>query len=150
VALERQVVVFKLGEKEYAIDILEVQEIQRYIEPTEVPNAPSFVKGIINLRGEIIPIFDINERFGKPPVQIDEGTKIIIVMVGDRKAGFIVNDVHEVLRISTDMISQVPDTIGGRVREFLKGVIKYQDRLILWIDVEKLFSEEEKEALAQI
>ena len=148
--MERQVVVFKMGEKEYAIDILDVQEIQRYIEPTEVPNAPSFVKGIINLRGEIIPIFDINERFGKPPLEVDDSTKIIIVMIGERKAGFIVNDVHEVLRISTDMISQVPDTVGGNVREFLKGVIKYQDRLILWIDVEKLFSEEEKQALSQI
>ena len=71
-------------------------------------------------------------------------------MIGDRKAGFIVNDVHEVLRISTDMISQVPDSIGGKVKEFLKGVIKYKDRLILWIDVDELFSEEEKEALAQV
>ena len=141
--MDRQVVVFKLGDREYAIDILDVQEIQRYTEPTEVPNAPSFVKGIINLRGDIIPIFDLAERLWGYPVEVDETAKIIIVMIGDKKVGFIVNDVHEVLRVTSDIVAEVPDTIGGNVRQFLKGVIKLDGRLILWIDVPKLFSEEE-------
>jgi purine-binding chemotaxis protein CheW len=136
-------VVFKLGDREYAIDILDVQEIQRYTEPTEVPNAPSFVKGIINLRGDIIPIFDLSERLWGYPVEVDDTAKIIIVMIGDKKVGFIVNDVHEVLRVNSDIVAEVPDTIGSSVRRFLKGVIKLDNRLILWIDVSKLFSEEE-------
>ncbi len=141
--MDKQVVVFKLGDREYAIDILDVQEIQRYTEPTEVPNAPSFVKGIINLRGDIIPIFDLAERLWGYPVEVDETAKIIIVMIGDKKVGFVVNDVHEVLRVTSDIVAEVPETIGPSVRQFLKGVIKLDGRLILWLDVPKLFSEEE-------
>lgn len=135
-----QLVTFKLGDEEYGIDILKVQEINRMTEITSMPKAPFFVEGVINLRGKVIPVVNLRKRFGLGLKEIDSQSRIIVVDIGST-VGLIVDSVSEVLRISSDTIEPPPPITGGVGSEYIMGIGKLEDRLIILLDIDKLLSE---------
>ena len=132
-----QVVSFEIGTEEYAVDILEVQEIIRMVEITTVPKAPHYVEGVINLRGKVIPIIDLRLRFGLPFAERTKETRIIVVDVSRIIIGLIVDSVSEVLRIPSSLIEPPPNGKGGGA-EFHKGVGRVDARLLILLDLERL------------
>lgn len=141
---ERQLVVFKLDKEEYGVEIMQVQEISPYQKSTKVPNAPSFVDGIINLRGEVIPIVNLKRRFNIPETEVTEMTRLIVVNNGNRRTGFVVDDASEVLTIPEEDIEDAPPMITGADRRYIKGVGKIGDRILIVLDLHKLFTEDEE------
>ncbi|GAB6162785.1 chemotaxis protein CheW [Desulfothermus naphthae] len=142
-----QLVSFKLGDEEFGVDIMQVQEIIRMQNITSVPNAPEFVEGVINLRGRVIPIVDLRKRFGLEEKSHDKATRIIVVKVDDLTVGLIVDEVSEVLRIPVDTVEPPPPIVAGVESEYIKGVGKLEDRLLILLDLSKTLSKEEKASL---
>jgi purine-binding chemotaxis protein CheW len=147
----RQLVTFHLDGEEFAVEILKVQEIIRRIATTRVPNAPDFVDGVINLRGKVVPVICLRKRFGLPERdQSNESlSRIVVVEVGDTVAGLAVDSVSEVLRIPEDTIEPPPRMVKVD-RDYVSGVGKLQDRLLMLLDVDKILSEAEKAACGEI
>ncbi len=139
----QQLVTFRLGDEEYGVDILKVHEIDRMMDITEVPNAPSSIEGVINLRGKVIPVINLRKKFNLPPREADDRTKIVVVDIGT-SAGMIVDSVSEVLRISSDIIEPPPPMTTGLSSEYIRGVGKLKDRLLILLDIEKLLGAREK------
>ncbi len=139
-----QLVSFLIGDEEYGVDILLVQEIIRMMEITKVPNSPDFVDGVVNLRGRIIPVIDLRAKLGMPRKEHDKNTRIIVVEVAGKTVGFIVDAVTEVLRIPASITEPPPDIVAGVNAEFIKAVGKLDDRLLILIDIEKILSTQEK------
>jgi len=145
-----QLVTFTISNEEFGLDILKVQEIIRTMEITRVPRAPNFVEGIINLRGKVIPIIDLRRRFGLESKPHDSQTRIIVVEINMMVVGFVVDSVSEVLRIQSNTVEAPPAVVSGVDSEYISGVGKLEDRLLILIDLNKLLSEEEAGALASI
>ncbi|MFP4392204.1 MAG: chemotaxis protein CheW [Desulfohalobiaceae bacterium] len=145
-----QLVSFKLKDEEFGVDILQVQEIIRMQEITHVPNAPDFVEGVINLRGRVIPIVDLRKRFGLERQEHGKATRIIVVMIGQVTVGLIVDEVSEVLRIPEDTVEPPPPIVAGIESDYIKGVGKLEDRLLILLDLNKILSREEKSSLKQV
>ncbi|MBZ4653535.1 MAG: CheW protein [Peptococcaceae bacterium] len=137
IADEIQLVAFKLGNEEYAVDILAVQEIIRWTHITRVPKAPSFVKGVINLRGTVIPVIDSHKRFNLPQVETTETARIIVFRLEDVAVGLTVDLVTEVIRLSTEQIEKT-QSVGGINDQFVKGIGKIADRLLIILDLDRV------------
>ena len=147
---EIQVVTFKLGKEEFGIGIEEVQEINRINKITSVPHTQSFIEGVMNLRGNVIPIIELKKRFGMPLKEYDESTRVIIITIMGKLTGLIVDSVSEVLRLSKDTIEPAPGIIKTRTEtEFLKGICKLDkvNRMILLLAVDKILTFEEQSLL---
>ena len=144
---EMQLVVFILGKEEYGVDIMQVKEIVTYKEPVKVPNTPKFVEGIINLRGEIIPIVNLKKRFNIPGEDLGEQTRVIVMSIESKKVGFIVDDASEVITISSENVEPAPEIVAGIDRRYITGIGKVEERILIILDLDKLFSEKEQEAL---
>jgi purine-binding chemotaxis protein CheW len=140
---ERQLILFTLGKGSYGIPIENVFEIKRMEEITVVPKAPKFIEGVINLRGNIIPVVDLRKRFGMDKVEISKKTKIIIVEIGKRQFGLIVDSVAEVLTISNDQIDSTLPSVSGLKSEFIEGIGKFEDKLIIILDISKILQSDE-------
>lgn len=136
-----QLVSFKLGDEEFGVNIQKVKEINRMIQITKVPNAPSFVKGVVNLRGSIMPIIDLREKLNMPPKEDDKSTRIIILDLENKTIGFIVDEVSEVLRISNSILEPPPDMVGGVDADYITAVAKLENRLLILLDIEKALEE---------
>ena len=153
-AEEIQLVVFtlKAGDItcEYGVPITQVQEIIRLTTPTRLPQVPAFVEGIINLRGNVIPVIDLKKRFNMPTAEYTDETRIIVVEIEGKTVGIIVDQVAEVLRLPLSSVEPPPAVIGGLTAEYLTGVGKLEDRLLIMIDVTKVLSEGEKKELGKI
>ena len=134
-----QLVTFDVAGEEYAVDILSVREINRMMELTRVPRSPDDVEGVINLRGTIIPVLDLRRRFGIPGSERNEHTRIIVVEVGGHVIGFIVDRVHEVLRVNRSIVEPAPAMACPVDSAFISGVAKLDDRLLILLDLERLF-----------
>lgn len=147
---ERQLVVFQLGEETYGIDIAQVQEIIRMQEITEVPGAPGFVEGVINLRGRVIPVIDLRKRFALSQREDQKSTRIIVVEVLPHTVGMIVDAVDEVLRMNEDQIEPPSPLIASIDTEYLRGVGKLPDRLLVLLDLSKVLKKEEHSVLADL
>ena len=145
-----QLVTFSIGEEEFGVDILKVQEIIRTMEITKVPRAPEFVEGVINLRGKVIPIVDLRKRFGLETRDHDKHTRIIVIEINQMIVGFVVDSVSEVLRIPANTVEPPPPVVSGLESEYISGVGKLQDRLLILLDLNRLLSGEEKDALSQV
>lgn len=145
-----QLVTFSIGEEEFGVDILKVQEIIRTMEITKVPRAPEFVEGVINLRGKVIPIVDLRKRFGLEARDHDKHTRIIVIEINQMIVGFVVDSVSEVLRIPSNTVEPPPPVVSGLESEYISGVGKLQDRLLILLDLNRLLSGEEKIALSQV
>lgn len=135
-----QLVTFTISSEEFGLDILKVQEIIRTMEITRVPRAPEFVEGVINLRGKVIPIVDLRARFGMESKSHDSHTRIIVVEVNSLIVGFVVDSVSEVLRIQSNTVEPPPPIVSGIDSEYINGVGKLDDRLLILIDINKLLS----------
>ena len=142
-----QLVSFKIGEEEFGIEILKVQEIIKMLPITKVPNAPKFVEGVINLRGRVIPVIDLRIKLGLSKQDHTKNTRIVVIELNSRTVGFIVDEVNEVLRITKDITEAPPEMVGNVNREFITSIGKLEDRLLLLLDLEKVLSENEHEQL---
>jgi purine-binding chemotaxis protein CheW len=142
-----QVVSFKLGSEEYGVDIAQVQEINRMVAVTHVPRAPVFMEGVINLRGQLIPIIDLRTRFGMPRAEHTKNTRIVVTEIGSKRVGMVVDSVSEVLRLPVDQIEAAPDMITGVDTEYIRGVGKIEERLIILLDLAKIITGSEKREL---
>ena len=137
-----QLVTFEVEDEEFAVDILAVQEINRMMQITRVPQSPPDVEGVINLRGRIIPVIDLRKRFGiEAASEHGNDSRIIVVEVGGRVLGFIVDRVHEVLRIDGSIVEPAPAMASGVNTDYIQGVGKLDDRLLILLDLERLFGE---------
>ena len=140
-------VTFKISNESYAIDIMEVNEIVKLLEITPIPNAPDFVDGIITLRGEIIPIVDLNKRFNFAPREYTEEDElyraIVIIRVQDMTIGILIDQVNRVIPIDSSQIQAPPQMIAGIGAEYISGVVKQKDNLFVILDIQKLFSKKE-------
>ena len=145
-----QLVSFVIGSEEFGVDILCVQEINRMLQITKVPNSPEYVKGIINLRGRVIPVIDLRSRLGLPPKGNDNNTRIIVIEVKGNTIGFIVDSVKEVIRIPQNITEAPPEIVSGINSEFIKAVGKLEDRLLILIDLEKTLSISELPELSEV
>jgi purine-binding chemotaxis protein CheW len=145
-----QLVTFSIGGEEFGVDILKVQEIIRMLDITRVPKAPEFVEGVINLRGKVIPIIDLRKRFGLVSKGHDKNTRIIVIDINDMIVGYIVDSVSEVLRIPADTVEPPPPVVAGLDSEYISGVGKLDDRLLIFLDLDRLLSQEERDVLSQV
>ena len=144
---EFQLVAFQLGEETYGVDISQVEEIIRLQPITKVPGAPDFVEGVINLRGRVIPVIDLRKRFHLPPREETKNTRIVVVEVPPNTVGMIVDAVDEVLRISEEKIEAPSLIISSIDTEYIKGVGKLENKLLILLDLSKVLTREEKGAL---
>ena len=145
-----QLVTFEVANEEFAVDILSVQEINRMMELTRVPQSPPEVEGVINLRGRIIPVIDLRRRFGLEEKQADEHSRIVVVEITGRVIGFIVDRVHEVLRIDSSVVEAPPSMITTVKSDYIAGVGKLDDRLLIMLDLGRLFNAEFMQAAEQV
>lgn len=136
---EQQFVAFNLGDEEYAVDILMVQEIIRWTHITRVPKAPGFIKGVLNLRGTVVPVLDSHLRFKLPQLAVTEDTRIIVFKVEETTIGMTIDQVTEVLKIPEKDIERPTDT-SGMDNQFIKGIGKVNGRLLIILDVLKIIN----------
>jgi purine-binding chemotaxis protein CheW len=142
-----QVVSFRLASEEYGVDIAQVQEIIRMVEITHVPRAPHFMEGVINLRGQLIPIIDLRTRFDMQRADATKHTRIVVTEIGSKRVGMVVDSVSEVLTVPIENIEGAPEMIAGVGTEYIQGVGKVGDRLIIMLDLTMVISGEEKREL---
>ncbi|NGZ03722.1 MAG: chemotaxis protein CheW [Nitrospira sp. WS238] len=143
-----QFLTFNLGDELYGVDILRVQEIKGYTTVTKIPNTPSHIKGVLNLRGTIVPIVELRTKFGMPTIDYTAFTVIIVVVVRDKVMGLVVDSVSDVLNIDKKDI-QPPPQFGAMVDvSFLNGVGKSGDKLVAILDMDRLLSEGDVQATA--
>jgi purine-binding chemotaxis protein CheW len=135
-----QLVTFKLGSEEFALDILLVQEINRRVEITKVPKTPEFVEGVINLRGKIVPVLDLRKRFGLVGREFTAQSRIIVVNIDKRVLGLMVDSVSEVLRIPRHTVEPPPPIVAGIDATYIKGIGKFEGRLLILLDLGKVLS----------
>lgn len=145
-----QLVTFSIGDEEFGVEILKVQEIIRMLEITKVPKAPAFVEGVINLRGKVIPILDLRKRFGLSARNHDKNTRIIVIEISSMIVGFIVDSVSEVLRLPANTVEPPPPVVAGLDSDYICGVGKLEDRLLIMLDLNRLLSNEEREKLGRV
>lgn len=135
-----QMITFTLGEEVYAVDIMSVREIKVWTETTPLPNTPEFVRGVINLRGVIVPIFDLRERFGQGRTVTTKTHVIIIIAVGDRTIGILVDAVSDIVTLHDSDLRPVPEAELGQESAFLSALATVNDKMVALIAPERLFS----------
>ncbi|MDY6907054.1 MAG: chemotaxis protein CheW [Chloroflexota bacterium] len=148
IGTERQLVVFNLGGEAYGVDIATVREIIQMQPVTTVPGTPHFVQGVINLRGSVIPVVDLRTRFGLEAVEHGKDTRIVVVNSKGQDIGIIVDSVAEVLRVAADSIEPPSSMITTSDSEYLLGILKLPDRLVILLDADRVLSRDEKTSLA--
>ncbi|WP_367067490.1 chemotaxis protein CheW [Oryzisolibacter sp. LB2S] len=131
---------FRLGEEEYGIDILKVQEIRGYEAPTRIAHAPAFIKGVINLRGTIVPIVDMRLRFGCAQAEYNSFTVVIILNLRERVVGIVVDSVSDVLELAPDQLRAAPDMESGMDAQCIRGLGSVGGRMLILLDIERLMS----------
>lgn len=129
---------FKLGHEEYGIDILKVQEIRSYEAPTRIANAPAFVKGVVNLRGVIVPIVDMRLKYGMESAEYNDFTVVIVLNVAKRIVGIVVDSVSDVVALAAEQIKQAPEFNDSIDASYITGIGSVQDRMMILIDIEAL------------
>jgi len=138
-----QLVSFRLAEELYGIEITRIREIILIPEITRIPQAPHYVRGLINLRSTVIPVVDLRTRFELPEGDTTDESRIMVLHVGKKTVGIVVDGVDEVLRISQDQIDPPPPTVAGLEQEYLTGLVKLEDRLLILLDVDKVLAEQD-------
>lgn len=145
-----QLVSFNLGNEEFGIDILKVQEIIRLINITKVPNSPEFIEGVINLRGRVIPVISLRAKLGMLKIEFSNTTRIIVVETANKTVGFVVDGVSEVLRIPSNITEPPPAMVAGVDSDYITAVGKLEDRLLILLDLERILSVEENKVLDNV
>jgi purine-binding chemotaxis protein CheW len=146
----REILVFVLGGEEYGVDILKVQEIRGYDKVTPIPSAPDFLKGVVNLRGIIVPVIDLRVKFGLPDPRYDAFTVVIVLRIAGRVVGIVVDAVSDVVRLAASEVKAAP-ALGAVVDgSFLAGLATPGDRMVLLLDIERFLSSGELNLLAHV
>ena len=145
--MDRQLVVFELADEFYALDIHRVESIIKMQEITSVPHAPAFVDGVINLRGEVLPVVDLRSRFGLDTQEETKETRIVVVAIDQMKVGMIVDGVSEVLNVNTDEVEPPSPMVTTVDSGFIEGIAKEDDRLFILVDLAKVLTVEETREL---
>ena len=143
VAAGGEFLTFRLGAEEYGIDILKVQEIRSYEQPTRIANAPAFVKGVVNLRGVIVPIVDLRVKLACETVEYNSFTVVIVLNVRGRVVGAVVDSVSDVLELSRDAVKAAPEMSTAVDTSFITGIGSINDRMLILMDIEALMSSAE-------
>ena len=139
----REFLAFKLGAEEYGIDILRVQEIRSYEEPTRIANAPPFIKGVVNLRGVIVPIVDMRLKFNLERAAYDSFTVVIVLNIGTRVMGMVVDAVSDVITLTPEQLHPVPEFNSAIESDHLLAIGSIDQRMLILVDIEKLMSSAE-------
>jgi purine-binding chemotaxis protein CheW len=147
---EQQLVSFDLATESYGVDIGAVREIIRLQKITNVPRTPEFVEGVINLRGKVIPVVDLRKRFGLPVGDQSAENRIVVVDIGGQDIGVIVDAVNEVLRIFSDSVEPPSSVITTADPDYLMGIAKVDNKLLILLNLESVLSAEERAVLADV
>jgi purine-binding chemotaxis protein CheW len=139
-ARAREYLTFRLGNEEYGIDILRVQEIRGYEPPTRIANAPAFIKGVVNLRGVIVPIVDLRMRFGCERVDYNDFTVSVVLNIGQRVIGAVVDSVSDVLEIAPESVKAAPEIQSAIDSRFITGIGQVGERMLILLDIESLIT----------
>lgn len=145
-----QQVIFKLSDEEYGVDIMKVSGVEKHQEIVKVPNSPEYIEGIINLRGEVLPVYNIRKKFKLAAKEVDDNTKIVVINTNSMKIGFVVDAVSEIVHIDEDNIEQAPKIVTGISRKYIKSIAKQEGRMIILIDIDLIVSDEEYEKLEEV
>ena len=147
---ERKYVVFKLGEEEYAVDIMKVKEVTEYKETVKLPQTPVFVQGIINLRGDITPIINLKKRFDLHENEKQASNRVIVMNLKDKLVGFMVDEASQVITMDDSEIESAPNFASNIDKHFIEGIGKLGDRMIIMLDLLKVLDENEKKELLEM
>lgn len=139
----REYLTFTLGDEEYGVDILKVQEIRGYDTVTKIPDAPAFIKGVINLRGTIVPVVDLRIKFHLGTADYNQFTVMIILNIEKRVVGVVVDSVSDVMHLSAENIRPAPEFGGAMDTRFITGLGTLEDRMLILVDIEKLLRSED-------
>lgn len=146
-SISQQLVTFRLGDDYFAADIYSVERVLRYQSPTPIPNVPDWVEGVIEYRGRIIPVIDLHLRFGLEPVPPKAESRILVFSVGTEWIGAVVDAVLEVTSPTAEQLSPPPALFRGLSAEFLRGIVRRNDRLIVFLEVTRLLTTDERVVL---
>ena len=144
-----QLVSFKLGGETFGIEITKIREIILIGEITHIPETPAYVKGLINLRNTVIPVIDLRTRFSLAENELTADSRIMVLNVGQRTIGIIVDSVNEVLRVTREQISPAPSTVTSSGNEYMTGLVRLKEDLLILLDVDRLFGDEQTPPLAE-
>jgi purine-binding chemotaxis protein CheW len=145
-SLGQELISFRIGTQDFCVDIMAVREIRGWTPATPLPQAPFYVRGVINLRGTVLPVIDLSARLGLGVTEPDVRNVIIVVRIGQRLVGLLVDAVSEVLTATADMIQPTPDVSSDAVKTFIKGILALDGRMISWITLDRILPELEAEA----
>ena len=137
-----QLVSFKLSDETYGIEITKIREIILVGQITRVPETPHYIKGLINLRSSVIPVIDLRARFALAENELTQDSRIMVLNVGRRTIGIVVDSVNEVLRVSQDQISPAPPTVASLGNQYITGLVRLEEQLLILLDVDHLFGQE--------
>jgi len=142
--MENQIVIFQLGSEFFGADIAKVESIIKIQSITQLPHAPSFVEGVTNLRGKVLPVIDLRKRFGLPAQETDKNSRIIVVSVDQIEVGMIVDEVSEVLTVPEGAVESAPAIATTVDSSFIKGIAKIEERLVILLDLTQVLSTKEQ------
>jgi purine-binding chemotaxis protein CheW len=145
-SIGQELISFRVGVQEFCVDIMAVREIRGWTPATPLPQAPGYVRGVINLRGAVLPIVDLSARLGLGSTEQSVRNVIIVVRIGSRLIGLLVDAVSEVLTATSDMIQPTPDVSCEAVKMFIKGILSLDGRMISWITLDRILPELQEEA----
>ncbi|WP_309121268.1 chemotaxis protein CheW [Paenibacillus sp.] len=150
-AADTKTIVFSIGTEEYGIEVEHVKTIERMMPMTRVPKTPPFVKGVVNLRGVVVPVIHLASRFGLPENEPTENSRIVMVNVGDLEVGFIVDSANDVIDVNADRIEEPPEVVGGIRAKYLRGIAKVGDnRLLVMLNLSEVLNKSEIIQLEQM
>lgn len=149
-AEEYQLVGFVIDKQEFAVDIKQIREIIRGVKITKLPNSPSFVEGVVNLRGSIMPVIDLRKRFGMGQIEDRDEARVIVTELAHGMVGFIVDSVTEVRRVTDEIVEAPPEKSVKLDSQYVSGIAKLKDILLIILDLEKVLSLDEMEVLPQL
>ena len=145
-AAARELIAFRIGEQEFCVDIMSVREIRGWTPATPLPRAPGFMKGVINLRGAVLPIIDLGARFGLRTSEPSERHVIMVAHIGGRMVGLLVDAVSDIIQLTDEALQPTPDVASEQVKSFVKGLFALEGRLISLIELDRIVPEIEAEA----
>ena len=145
-SVSRELIAFRIGKQEFCVDIMSVREIRGWTPATPVPRAPGFMKGVINLRGAVLPIIDLGARFGLSTSEPTARHVIMVAHVGGRMVGLLVDAVSDIIQLTDEAVQPTPDIASDPVKSFVKGLFALDGRMISLIELDRIIPETEAEA----
>jgi len=142
----RELIAFRIGEQEFCVDIMSVREIRGWTPATPLPRAPGFMKGVINLRGAVLPIIDLGARFGLRTSEPTARHVIMVARIGSRTVGLLVDAVSDIIQLTDEQVQPTPDVASDHVKSFVKGIFAIDGRMISLIELDRIVPESEAEA----